>query len=216
MRGHFAEDIVGNKYGRLTVVGRAPNRGKNAMWECVCECGNTVVVYGMNLRKGLSKSCGCYRRERAAECNTDHGGTGTRLFNIWQSMNERCYNPNCKSYANYGGRGIEVWGHWRRSFQKFQFWAINNGYQDGLTIDRVDNDGPYAPWNCRWATFREQQNNRRNNRIIEYGGERMTLTEWAIHLHMKPKTLHQRFRCGWTVERALTEPVNGLKARKKQ
>lgn len=214
------KDMSGQRFGRLKVVSHAGTRTeasgkKRSLWLCNCDCGNTVEVLRDNLVGGRTTSCGCYRYERSIACNTDHGGTGTRLFDIWQSMKERCYNPNCKSYANYGGRGISIWGEWRKSFQKFRFWALRNGYKDNLTIDRIDNDGPYAPWNCRWVTMQEQQYNRRNNRYIEYGGERMTLTEWAIRLNMKPNTLHQRFRYGWSVDRALTEPLNGLKARKK-
>lgn len=144
-----------------------------------------------------------------------HGETGTRLHNLWICMRGRCNNPHNKSFANYGGRGIYVCEEWQNSYESFRDWALTNGYRDDLTLDRVKNDRGYEPDNCRWITIAEQQNNRRNNRIIEYGGKALTLSEWARFLGMKPHTLHQRFKYGWTVDRALTEPLNAEKARKR-
>ena len=135
-----------------------------------------------------------------------HGGTGTRLHNIWLSMRERCHRVKHPYYKDYGGRGISICEEWD-DFSKFREWANTNGYSDELTIDRVDNNGDYEPNNCRWVTIKEQQNNRRNNRIIEYKGEKYTLTELAEKIGMNKTTLKERLNMRWSVEDAVKRPV---------
>jgi hypothetical protein len=118
-------------------------------------------------------------------------------------MKERCQNPNSKSYKNYGARGIQLCEEWR-AFEVFKAWAEANGYSEGLTIDRIDNDGNYEPSNCRWATMETQNNNSRNNHLLSYGGRTMSLTMWAKELGINPQTLHTRIvQLHWPVERAL-------------
>ena len=129
-----------------------------------------------------------------------------RLWKIWQGMHERCELPSHKYYDNYGGRGIEVCEEWS-DYVPFARWAMKNGYYHALTIDRINNDGDYEPANCRWASFKEQQNNKRNNHIVEYKGEKFTLTQLAEKVGIGKTTLRERLKSGMSVEDAVETPV---------
>lgn len=162
-----SEDLSGRRFGRLVVVKRADecvgHSYGHSLWMCLCDCGNETYVYGSNLLQGKTKSCGCYHTEMIKAANSTHGESKTRLHRIWAGMKERCYNTRASNYHNYGGRGISVCDEWRNSFSAFRDWAVLNGYKDHLSIDRINVDGNYEPQNCRWATFIEQNNNKRNN-----------------------------------------------------
>lgn len=170
-------DETGNRYGRLTVVSRADNTKRGlARWNCVCDCGNKTVVIGNNLRNGNTTSCGCRHNEGL---HTTHGKSKTRLHRIWQNMKNRCGNKNTPGYVNYGARGIGVCKEWSNDFAAFYDWATKNGYNDSLTIERIDVNGNYCPENCKWIPNSDQSLNRTDNVFLEYNGERMPVSEWA-------------------------------------
>lgn len=198
-------DLNGQRYGRLVVIEKAPNKGQQTYWLCRCDCGKETVVRGSHLRNGKIKSCGCYQKElskeRIIKHSTTHQKTHTRLYGIWHTMKNRCFNTKHKDYASHGGRGITVCEEWKNDFTTFHNWAMSHGYAENLTLDRIDNSGNYCPDNCRWATRKEQANNRRNNHYVTYNGERLTISQFADRLGLNYKYVANRIiRNKWSVE----------------
>lgn len=153
-------DATGQKFGKLTVVSKVEHKtGRRTLWNCKCECGNTCKVSIANLRNGHTRSCGCMLKES----NTRHGHWGTRVYQIYYAMKQRCYNPNNAAYWDYGERGITICDEWLNDFESFYKWSIENGYSDDLTIDRIDPQGNYEPSNCRWADRYTQGYNQRKS-----------------------------------------------------
>jgi hypothetical protein len=156
-------DLTGQRFGRLFVLARAINRGKVAVWQCQCDCGQIKIIPGRNLRDGISQSCGCLQRERSsANCKatkTKHGYKGTPTYTSWIEMRRRCSRSHRAEFRNYGARGISVCQEWLNSFEAF---LRDMGTRpEGKSLDRINNDGNYEPGNCRWATLIEQRRNRR-------------------------------------------------------
>lgn len=161
-------DLKGKKFGRLTALEKVGEYKGNALWKCICECGNTKVIRSDQLRKNIVRSCGCLKKEQdKINLNqTKHNKEGTRLYFIWINMKTRCYNKNNKTYKYYGKRGITICEEWKNDFQAFYDWAMENGYNEKAkrgecTIDRINNDGNYEPSNCRWVSMKIQQKNKR-------------------------------------------------------
>ena len=200
------KDISGQVYGRLTVIRRVTINDKpRTYWDCTCSCGKTVVVWGDSLRRGATRSCGCFMRERAVETNTTHGLRNHPLYFVWNGMRDRCYKETHPRYKDWGGRGVKFCDRWL-NFKNF-YDDMSPTYQKGLTIDRIDNDGDYSPDNCRWATHKEQANNQRSNRVLEFNGKNQTLAQWSEELNINYDALRDRLNEEWSVEDALTTPV---------
>ncbi|MCF8012566.1 MAG: hypothetical protein K9L56_14950 [Clostridiales bacterium] len=158
MKNPKAEINPGDVYERLTIIKELKKKNYNRQFLCRCECGKETIVDSSKLLSGNTKSCGCLKIEMVTKKNTNHGMTGTKIHSLWSSMKQRCMNENDKAYKNYGGRGIEVCEEWI-DFETFYKWASNNGYEEGLMLERIDNDGDYCPDNCKWVSRKEQNNN---------------------------------------------------------
>lgn len=199
-------DLTGQRFGRLKVMKFCgTDHRKHAVWMCKCDCGNIDPVRSYDLRAGKITSCGCYHNECAKFNHTKHGKSGTKLYYVWKSMKQRCENVNSRDYRIYGENGVCVCDDWRSCYETFYDWAMRSGYEEGLTLDRIDSNGNYCPENCRWATPKVQSNNTCRNRLITYKGETHTMSEWASITGINYSTLRARLNMyKWSVERALT------------
>ena len=197
-------DLTGQKFGRWTVMYRAVEKcGRRTYWHCVCDCGQEKDVMADNLTAGKSTSCGCITREKTSESNRTHGDSKSKLYGVWCNIKCRCLNKNSKQYSDYGKRGILLCDEWANSYEAFKKWSEDNGYREGLSIDRIDNNGNYEPNNCRWVDSVVQANNRRNNRIFTLNGETHTLTQWARIYNIDPKIVFDRVYRGIEFSKAL-------------
>lgn len=204
-----AKKLDGQVFGRLTVISRAGSKSGRVLWACECQCGRTTEVVSHDLTSGHTTSCGCWRNERNTSTPVVHGHArrGVKLtptYRTWQAMMTRCYNPNVPPYKDYGGRGITVCAGWHY-FENFL--AYMGERPDGMTLERVDNSGNYAPDNCKWATKAEQANNTRANRYVEFQGERITQAEFARRIGISQSTVSARLKRGWTVEQIAATPT---------
>lgn len=202
---------AGNVYGRLTVLDYAGSNARNeAMWRCNCPCGREAYASGPKLRKGHTASCGCAAKEATTKRNTTHGMRDHELYWLWAGIKARCTNDKHSSHKYYGERGIEMCDRWANDFTAF---VQDMGPRPkGATIDRIDPNGNYEPGNCRWATRKEQANNKRTNRLITHNGKTQTIAEWAEETGIHYNTLHRRIRTNRvSIEQALTRPAGRLR-----
>lgn len=209
-------DITGKRFGSLTALKRAESKrmygATKTRWLCRCDCGSEIIAITGALTSGQKKSCGCMTSKLIIKAHEKHGKCYSKIYKVWGAIKFRCENPNCKEYKNYGGRGITVCPEWKENFQSFYDWAMENGYKDGLEIDRINNEGNYEPNNCEWTTRKEQQRNKRTNLIVEYNGEKKTLVEWSEEIGINYNTLFYRIKSkNWTVEEAFTTPIGARK-----
>lgn len=202
-------DLTGQRFGRLIIIQRVENdkRG-NSRWLCLCDCGKEKIIRSSHLRSGAIKSCGCLLKEKTRQRFTKHGhnriGKITSTYGSWQSMKQRCTNPNYIDYHNWGGRGIKICKRW----MKFSNFLEDMGEcPPGLTLDRKNNNKNYCKSNCGWATRLQQMRNMRSNHLITYNGKTQTLIEWSEEVNIKAPTIRKRLKLGWSVERTLTVSV---------
>ena len=216
------KDLTGQKFGKLTVIGLDDRGTRKTYWNCLCECGNIKSVRADSLQCGAIKSCGCLKKEqdkinlespsvkKSREFGSKYGHI--RIHNIWANMKSRCFNPKDARYTDYGGRGIKVCDEWKNDFFAFYKWAMENGYSENLTIDRIDNDGDYTPSNCRWVSRKVQSLNKSTNRYITYNGQTKTITQWATDNNMPYYVLRKRIDIlNWDFKRAISEPPKKMK-----
>lgn len=199
--------MTGMRFGRLVVIGLdhihiTPSGQTKRFWLCQCDCGNQKAVASQQLTGGGTQSCGCYRREYMSEHKSTHRLTNTRIYHIHQTMIARCEVPTSYRYKYYGAKGVTVCDEWH-TFENFYTWATNNGYEETLTLDRIDVNKGYCPENCRWVSWTVQQNNKSNNHYIEYNGETHTVTEWE---RITGLPIGYRVNNGWDIERIFTQP----------
>lgn len=215
------EDLTGYRYGRLVCLepapGHAPGNG-GALWRCLCDCGNEIIVPAYALKKANTRSCGCLQRDTIKARLTKHGACRSREYRIWRCMRGRCHVEGASGFSEYGARGVYVCSRWRESFASF---IADMGFAPSAkhSIDRINNDGSYtcgkcdhcqqhgAPANCRWATQAEQNRNMRTNHLISFNGVTKCLTDWATDIGIHPVSLYYRLtKYNWSVEKALTTP----------
>ena len=197
------KNIIGNKYNKLTILELERKEKKNNHWryyyKCQCECGNIKTIERDAIVFGGSKSCGCAFKGM----NAKHNLCNSRIYKIYIDMKKRCYNEKNHNYKNYGGRGIKICNEWLNDFMSFYNWSLKNGYQNNLSIDRINVNGDYKPTNCRWATKEIQCNNKRNNVFYEYNEEKLTGTQISRKYGINYNTLRYRIRSGKTVKEAI-------------
>ena len=188
---------VGYRIGKLTVTKCIGSNGQKVIWECICDCGNKVERSTSELNAGSILSCGCLKHE-IGEKLKKYNARDRKLYFRWSNIHNRCYNPNNPAYKRYGGRGITMCPEWKDDFFSFRDWAVQNGYDESLSLDRIDNNKGYSPENCRWVKTETQANNKRTNVLVTYNGISLTLKQWSNKLGVPYTTLQSRHYKGYS------------------
>ena len=200
-------DLVGKRFGKWAVLEYSHHVGNHKYWLCRCDCGNIKPVRQQNLVEGKSKSCGsCHGEKNIGDRTRKHGDFGKPLYCVWAAMKRRCFNKNVAYYEDYGGRGITVCDEWI-DYIPFKEWALSTGYEEGLTIERIDVNGNYCPENCKWISLSEQNKNKRNSVRIEYNGQSYSIKEIAEITGLKERTVRGRYERGWTPEQIFSKEL---------
>lgn len=202
-------DLTDKTFGKLRVIGMAERTQKKTFWVCECECGNKKEIRSDSLTSKRTSSCGCVKKmQDAINLKTSDRiknatyTSKTRLYRIWQLMHDRCLNPNNTRWDNYGGRGIAICGEWQRpNFENFKNWALVNGYNEKLSIDRIENDGNYESDNCRWSNNKDQCNNRGNNVKITMNGQTRNMKQWCEELKLDYGLVSSRHQRGMSLDK---------------
>lgn len=204
-------NLVGEKFGKLTVIERVDTPHGHVRWRCKCDCGKECVVYGSSLKSGNTTSCGCYKAENARRLYSTVRQNDKQLYAIWNGIKQRCLNKNNRDYHNYGGRGIEICDEWANKYEAFYYWAIRSGYKTGLQIDRINNNGNYCESNCRFVNRKTQANNKRNNILYTIDGTTKSLAQWCNEYNQNYYMVYQRVsKLGWSIKDALMRPKRGF------
>lgn len=201
------KNLIDMRFGKLTVKEKLGRDSHGEIrWLCVCDCGNEHISTSNRLTSGQTTCCRDCMIKKIGDTNRTHGRTPRKLFYAYVNMKTRCYNKNYSLYHRYGGRGIKVCDEWRNSFENFREWAMNNGWKEELSLDRIDNDGNYEPNNCKWSTVLEQSNNRRTNRLITYNGITDTMANWSRRMNIPYYVIQRRISLNWDIDKVFTEP----------
>ena len=199
----YLNSLIGQKFNKLTIC--SIYKEKQTMCFCKCDCGKTISTRLSRVVNGETISCRCVRKKYKDRHKAD------LIYLVWFCMINRCYKPTDKRYCYYGQRGITVCDEWKNSFDKFYNWSIKNGYNNGLSLDRINNDGNYEPSNCRWATKTQQARNKRNNKLITYKNETHCVAEWCELLGLNYNLVRGRLAEGWSIERAFETSIKKKK-----
>lgn len=211
-----AKDIAGQRFGRLLAISFSHlNKHSNAIWNCICDCGNYHQAKTADLISGATTSCGCRQKEMHAARRTRNGLSSHPLYQVYRGMISRCYDPSCEQYPRYGERGITVCARWLDSFDNF-IADVGPKPSPEYSLDRIDNNLGYSPDNVRWATSFEQMNNTRANHPLTYNNQTFTITQWSRIVGIASQTIAKRLKAGWTVERALSEPISPRLAQRRR
>lgn len=199
------KDLIGMKFGKLTVISQSGSKNRKKMWYCKCECGGSTVTSTYLLNSGHTKSCGCLAGRKNGIAPKIKG---TEIYSRWQAMKKRCYDKKNISYKDYGARGIKVCDEWKNNPLKFYEWALNSGFSPELTLDRIDVNGDYCPENCKWSTRKEQNRNKRNNHLINVNGRSITMAEYAEKRNINYGSLAYRLNeSKFSLDESLNKPI---------
>lgn len=196
---------IGERYGSLVVVEKSKIKtDKNIpLFLCQCDCGKQVLIKAYRFHTGkIVHSCGCDDKRKTSDGKYKHP-----LYKIYVDMKNRCYYTKDISYSHYGMKGITVCNEWLNNFMSFYNWSVNNGWEKGLSLDRIDNNKGYSPENCRWTDIITQNNNKTNNRFLTINGETLTVAQWSRKINIKHSTILERLKRGYTEEDAVMKPI---------